>query len=93
MKSSWAKIAACLIVGYLSMSRSFAYLGIPQLSLFVGEGVLAYFLVCGPGTSRGRWPWIAMKAPALRSVMRFFRSCSRMEFFRCFAGYPWDIRR
>ena len=31
MKSSWAKIAACLIVGYLSMSRSFAYLGIPQI--------------------------------------------------------------
>jgi hypothetical protein len=92
MKSSWAEIAAFLVVGYFSMSRSFAYLGVPQLSLFVGEIVLGYFLVCGPGTSRGRWPWIAMKAPALKSVVRVFSLLFAYGIFQVFrgisTGYP-----
>ena len=34
-----------LIVGYLAMGRSFAYLGLPWFSLYVGEMVLAAFLL------------------------------------------------
>ena len=50
------------------MSRSFAYLGIPPLHVFVGEISLACFLLFGPKTTAGRWPWVAVNAPNCRRL-------------------------
>ena len=41
----WQKAAIFLVLGYVLFNRSFAYLGIPQLKLFIGEVVLFCFLV------------------------------------------------
>lgn len=43
--ASWQKVAIFLILGYILLNRSFAYIGIPQLKLFIGEIVLFSFLV------------------------------------------------
>jgi O-Antigen ligase len=70
--SKWSTVVKWLILGYLCMSRSFAYLGIPQWNLFVGEVALAYFLLSGPKTASGRWPWVALKDPDFRTLKRLF---------------------
>jgi hypothetical protein len=44
-RSVWVKIALLLIVGYLCMTRSFAYLGVPGAGVFIGEVALAAFLI------------------------------------------------
>jgi hypothetical protein len=57
-----------LIVGYLCMTRSFAYLGFPWISLYVGEMALAAFLLFGPKTKEGHWLLVALRTPQLRRV-------------------------
>ncbi len=52
---AWVYVIGFLILGYLSMGRSFAYLGIPSLSLFIGEVVLGAFLFLHPGAFVGKW--------------------------------------
>jgi hypothetical protein len=47
----WRKVAGILIVGYLSMTRSFAYLGVPPL--FIGEIVLGAFVLLKPRVALG----------------------------------------
>lgn len=42
------RLARFLVLGYSLMGRSFAYLGVPQLKLFVGELALVGFLVGRP---------------------------------------------
>jgi len=54
-KVIWPWLAGILLVGYLSMTRSFAYLGIPPLSIFIGEIVLAAFLLLKPRVALGTW--------------------------------------
>ena len=49
----WLAIAGILVVGYLSLGRSFAYLGVPPL--FIGEIVLAAFLLLKPRVALGTW--------------------------------------
>lgn len=49
----WHKIGGFLVVGYLLMTRSFAYLGVPSLKIFVGEIVLAAFLLLKPRVALG----------------------------------------
>jgi hypothetical protein len=51
----WHKLAAFLVIGYLSMGRSFAYLGIPPLRIFIGEIALAAFLLLKPRIAVGTW--------------------------------------
>jgi hypothetical protein len=46
--SGWPKFFLFVIVGYLSMSRSFAYLGIPPARLFIGEMMIGAFLFSRP---------------------------------------------
>jgi hypothetical protein len=58
--------AGFLIVGYLSMTRSFAYLGLPWISLYIGEMALAAFLIFVPKTNRGPWLQVAWHLPRLR---------------------------
>ncbi|MFZ1205987.1 MAG: O-antigen ligase family protein [Candidatus Acidiferrales bacterium] len=64
--SKWAKVAAILIVGYLGMGKSFAYLGLPWISVYVGEIVLGAFLLLGPKTKRGRWLRLIRRVPQLK---------------------------
>src|SRR5579871_3987523 len=51
--NKWHRMILFLIVGYLAMSRSFAYLGYPPAKLFIGELAIGAFLlfhwrdVCG----------------------------------------------
>jgi len=65
----WLRITCVLIIGYLSLSRAFAYLGIPAWNVFIGEVALALLLLCGPKIGRARWPWNSWKLPALKSFM------------------------
>jgi len=50
----WQRTATFLVLGYFAMGRSFAYLGIPPLKLFIGEIVLFAFLVLHSGESIDR---------------------------------------
>jgi len=63
---NWGKVAVFLIVGYLSMTRSFAYLGLPWISLYLGEMTLAAFLFFGPRTEQGPWLRVARHVRRLR---------------------------
>jgi hypothetical protein len=53
--TAWRNLTAVLLIGYLSMSRSFAYLGIPPLRIFIGEIVLAAFVLLKPRVALGAW--------------------------------------
>ena len=82
----WSRLVAFLVLGYFCMSRSFAYLGVPQWGLFVGEVVLAYFLFLGPKTARGRWPWVVIKAPSLNRLIQSFCILFAYGVFQVFLG-------
>jgi O-Antigen ligase len=51
----WGRLVALLLIGYLSMTRSFAYLGIPALKVFIGEVALAAFLLFHTKAVLGSW--------------------------------------
>lgn len=68
----WIRTAVVLILGYCLMGRSFAYLGVPPWHLFIGEIVLALFLVAGPMTIRGSWVKIARRLPQFRRLLKFY---------------------
>jgi len=53
--SVWPKVFAILLIGYTLWGRSFAYLGIPSLKLFVGEGILVAFALFKPKKLFGAW--------------------------------------
>jgi hypothetical protein len=82
----WVNIVTFLVLGYICMSRSFAYLGIPPWRIFVSEVVLAFFLFHGPRAAVGRWPWMAMKAPSLRGLVRYFFLFLGYGVFQVFRG-------
>jgi hypothetical protein len=64
----WAKVAVFLAIGYLSLGRAFAYLGLPWFSLYIGELSLGAFLLFGPRTRQKRWLQLA---PRVRRLRRF----------------------
>src|SRR5258705_10974248 len=88
----WPKIASVLIVGYLSLSRAFAYLGIPAWKVFVSEVVLGFLLLFGPRLETRRWLWGVLKIPNLRRFMTWyslFLAYWVMQGFRGnWQGYP-----
>ncbi|WP_117237365.1 hypothetical protein [Thermus sediminis] len=51
----WARAWVFLVLGYGLFGRSFAYLGIPALKLFVGEAVLGAFLLTQARRVLGIW--------------------------------------
>jgi hypothetical protein len=54
---TWASIVAVLVCGYGLFGRTFAYVGIPSAKVFIGDVVLALFLVfCTRAVIR---PWLA----------------------------------
>lgn len=79
--SGWSKLAVFLTVGYLCLGRSFAYLGLPWFSLYIGEMALGAFLLFGPRTKQGRW----------LEVVRRIRRLRRLEWviflLLCYGGF------
>jgi hypothetical protein len=51
----WAKAFSALLLGYVCLGRSFAYIGMPSLKLFIGEATLGLFLLTQPGRVFGQW--------------------------------------
>jgi hypothetical protein len=88
----WVWLAGVLILGYLCLGRSFAYLGVPWFSLYIGEMVLAAFLLFGPKTKQGRWLQIAQRASRLQRLqwlLVLFVCYGAFEALRgVLAGYP-----
>jgi hypothetical protein len=64
----WPGVAAFLIVGYLALSRAFAYLGIPWWKIFVGEIVLATLFLFGPRLNARSWPRAFFEMPVLKRL-------------------------
>jgi hypothetical protein len=63
---AWPAIAGTLMFGYLCLSRTFAYVGIPPWKVFVSEVVLSLFLLRGPKVNDASWFFKMVQAPALR---------------------------
>jgi hypothetical protein len=64
----WPQIVGFLIVGYLCLTRSFAYLGLPQASMFVGEIVLVMFVLLKPRVILGTWVASLLRVSPLNSL-------------------------
>lgn len=68
MGGFWPNFAAILVVGYLCMFRSFSYLGLPWLHIYIGEIALASFLFFGPSSRRGSWLRILVRVRRLKQL-------------------------
>ena len=68
------------------MGRSFAYLGIPPWHLFIGEIILAAFLVSGPRMLQGAWLWNAQRITELRRLVWFFLILLAFGLFQVLHG-------
>jgi O-antigen ligase/polysaccharide polymerase Wzy-like membrane protein len=66
----WPNLAVFLVVGYLGLGKPFAYLGLPWISLYIGEMALMAFLLFGPMTKHGRWLGLVWRAQKLRRLKR-----------------------
>jgi len=64
----WISAAAILLVGYLCLSRTFSYLGVPQWNAFIGEAGLLMLFLAGPRVGRQSWIWTLPKLPALKRL-------------------------
>lgn len=62
----WSWAVGFLLIGYLCMTRSFAYLGVPPL--FIGEIVLAAFLLLKPRVTLGTWVASLLRASPLSGL-------------------------
>jgi hypothetical protein len=62
----WHRVAGFLLVGYLCLKKSFAYLGVPPL--FIGEIVLAAFLLLKPRVILGTWTASLFRASPLNML-------------------------
>jgi O-Antigen ligase len=88
----WPRIACLLILGYLGMSRSFAYLGIPAWKLFISEVVFGFLLLFGPKIQSHRWLSVVLKLPAMERFLTWyglFLAYGIVEVLHgVYAGYP-----
>ncbi|MGH9630259.1 MAG: O-antigen ligase family protein [Bryobacteraceae bacterium] len=64
----WPSIILCLLLGYMCSPRSFAYIGVPPVNLFIGELTLGAFLVLKPNGGIGRWMTGLLKGGPLESI-------------------------
>jgi hypothetical protein len=60
----WGRATAAVVLGYFVMGRSFAYLGVPQLKIFIGELMLIAFLATQPRMSLDRI-YLALARPSV----------------------------
>jgi hypothetical protein len=51
----WSGLVTFVTVGYFSLARTFAYIGIAPAKLFIGELALGMFLVAKPRVALGMW--------------------------------------
>ncbi|HLK67794.1 MAG TPA: O-antigen ligase family protein [Bryobacteraceae bacterium] len=72
---AWPRIVAFLVVGYLTMTRSFAYIGIPPLKLFIGEVAIGAFLLTRPRDIFDRW-FTSLAEPSPLTPFAFAFTCS-----------------
>ncbi|MDP9171449.1 MAG: hypothetical protein M3N54_12585, partial [Acidobacteriota bacterium] len=88
----WQRTAMLLVLGYFAMGRSFAYLGIPPLKLFIGEIVLVAFLVLHPRESLDRVRSALSRTSLLSDYswgLVLLLLYGLMEIFRgAYYGYP-----
>ncbi len=75
------------------MGRSFAYLGIPPWHIFIGEIILAVFVVAGPRTASRSLLSVVRKTPYLAGLRKIFFIFALYGLFEVAhgiaAGYPW----
>ena len=87
----WPKLAAFLLLGYLSMGRAFAYWGVPSAQIFIGEVALAAFIIRHPAAVLGRWLGALWRGTVLAEVawaFYFFLAYGVFEILRGLnAGY------
>ena len=76
--NAWRRLLLFLVAGYLTMTRSFAYLGLPPAKIFIGELSLAAFVLVRPAATLGRW----MTALWERSVLSEYAIA-----LACFVSY------
>ena len=82
----WTRTAGLLLVGYLCLSRTFAYVGVPAWKAFIGEAVLVLFVVAGPRMGKMKWPWIAWKMAVLRPLLYCYMLFLGYGVFQVFRG-------
>jgi hypothetical protein len=51
----WAIVAAILVCGYGLFGRAFGYIGLPSLKMFIGDAVLAVFMIVCTGAITRPW--------------------------------------
>ncbi|HET8926148.1 MAG TPA: O-antigen ligase family protein [Candidatus Acidoferrum sp.] len=92
LTDKWARLTLFLVIGYLVGGRSFAYLGLPWFSLYIGEMALAAFLLFGPRTRLGLWLRIALRIPELKHfslLLILFLGYGAFQALRgILSGYP-----
>src|SRR5690348_16643882 len=68
----WPRVACVLILGYLSLSRAFAYVGIPAWKVFISEVVLGLLFLWGPRVRGSRWLAVVLKLPSLKRLLAWY---------------------
>ena len=88
----WEQVISLLIVGYLTCGRSFAYIGIPPLHLFLGEIVLFALILFRTRDTLDHWiESITTPGPLhmLGMTLLFFLACGFFELLRGISfGFP-----
>ena len=88
----WSGLVSFLVVGYLCMTRSFAYLGLPSLQIFIGELGLAAFVLLKPRVALGTWVAAVLRPSPLNELglaLLLFVSYGVLQVVRgVFAGSP-----
>ena len=64
----WHHVVGVLVIGYLCMTRSFAYIGLAPLSLFIGEIALAAFIALKPRVLLGTWMTALLRPSPLNAL-------------------------
>ncbi len=81
----WLKFLILLVVGYLTMTRSFAYLGYPPARIFIGELAIGAILLAKPRVILDRWIH-AIQRPtpysAFATALLFSLAYGLFEMFR-----------
>jgi hypothetical protein len=68
----WLRITYVLVLGYLSISRTFAYIGIPGWNIFISEVTLLLLLFAGPKLKDKSWISVTLKLPALKPFWAWY---------------------
>lgn len=83
----WLRVVLVVTLGYLTLGRSFAYFGIVPLKLFVGEIVLAAFVITRFREVVGRWLGALARPGALSSFSIAFLLFFLYGFWLALRGY------